>query len=79
MTRPPRITVFGTGYLGTAHAACLASLGFEVLGVDIDAARPRRGRVAGLRVGLPRTGTPGHRAACSGQRWPGRRCPRYHG
>jgi UDPglucose 6-dehydrogenase len=39
MTRPPRITVFGTGYLGTAHAACLASLGFEVLGVDIDAAR----------------------------------------
>src|SRR5215467_14816814 len=27
MTRPPRITVFGTGYLGAAHAACLASLG----------------------------------------------------
>jgi UDPglucose 6-dehydrogenase len=35
----PRLTVFGTGYLGTAHAACLASLGFEVLGVDVDAAR----------------------------------------
>ncbi len=34
-----RITVFGTGYLGTAHAACLAEMGFEVLGVDIDAAR----------------------------------------
>jgi len=39
VNRPPRITVFGTGYLGTAHAACLASLGFGVLGVDIDAAR----------------------------------------
>jgi UDPglucose 6-dehydrogenase len=39
MTRRPRLTVFGTGYLGTAHAACLASLGFEVLGVDVDAAR----------------------------------------
>ena len=39
MSRPPRITVFGTGYLGTAHAACLASVGFDVLGVDIDAAR----------------------------------------
>jgi len=39
MSRPLRITVFGTGYLGTAHAACLASLGFDVLGVDVDAAR----------------------------------------
>ena len=34
-----RITVLGTGYLGTAHAACLAEMGFEVLGVDAD---PRR-------------------------------------
>jgi UDPglucose 6-dehydrogenase len=34
-----RLTVLGTGYLGTAQAACLASLGFDVLGVDID---PRR-------------------------------------
>ena len=30
-----RITVIGTGYLGTTHAACLAELGFEVLGLDI--------------------------------------------
>ena len=29
--------MLGTGYLGIAHAACMASLGFEVLGVDIDA------------------------------------------
>ncbi|HEV3066506.1 MAG TPA: nucleotide sugar dehydrogenase [Streptosporangiaceae bacterium] len=41
MSRRPRLTVFGTGYLGTAHAAGLASLGFEVLGVDVDAARAR--------------------------------------
>jgi UDPglucose 6-dehydrogenase len=32
----PRITVLGTGYLGTTHAACLAELGFEVLGLDTD-------------------------------------------
>jgi UDPglucose 6-dehydrogenase len=31
-----RISVIGTGYLGTTHAACLAELGFEVLGVDND-------------------------------------------
>jgi UDPglucose 6-dehydrogenase len=28
--------VLGTGYLGITHAACMASLGFEVLGVDTD-------------------------------------------
>lgn len=33
---PLRITVIGTGYLGATHAACMAELGFEVLGVDID-------------------------------------------
>ena len=32
-----RLTVLGAGYLGITHAACMASLGFEVLGVDIDA------------------------------------------
>lgn len=34
-----KITVIGCGYLGATHAACLASLGFEVLGVEIDPAR----------------------------------------
>jgi len=34
-----RITVLGTGYLGTAHAVCLAGLGFDVLGVDTDPAK----------------------------------------
>ncbi|MDH6121941.1 UDP-glucose/GDP-mannose dehydrogenase family protein [Kitasatospora sp. GAS204B] len=31
-----RISVIGTGYLGATHAAALAELGFEVLGLDID-------------------------------------------
>ena len=35
----PRLTVFGTGYLGATHAACMAELGFEVLGVDTNAAQ----------------------------------------
>ena len=30
-----KITVIGTGYLGTTHAACMADLGYEVLGLDI--------------------------------------------
>jgi UDPglucose 6-dehydrogenase len=34
-----RLTVIGTGYLGATHAACLADLGFEVLGLDIDKER----------------------------------------
>ena len=31
-----RITVIGTGYLGVTHAACMAALGFEVMGLDVD-------------------------------------------
>jgi UDPglucose 6-dehydrogenase len=31
-----RLTVLGTGYLGATHAACLAELGFDVLGLDTD-------------------------------------------
>jgi UDPglucose 6-dehydrogenase len=30
-----RISVLGTGYLGATHAACMAELGFEVLGMDV--------------------------------------------
>lgn len=30
------MTVIGTGYLGATHAACMAELGHEVLGVDVD-------------------------------------------
>ena len=34
-----RIAVFGTGYLGATHAACMAQLGHEVVGVDVDEAK----------------------------------------
>ena len=41
-----RCTVFGTGYLGATHAAGMAELGHEVVGVDIDP-----GKVAKLSGG----------------------------
>lgn len=31
-----QIAVFGTGYLGATHAACMAELGHDVIGVDVD-------------------------------------------
>lgn len=31
-----KISVIGCGYLGATHAACMASLGFEVVGIDTD-------------------------------------------
>jgi UDPglucose 6-dehydrogenase len=31
----PRLSVVGTGYLGATHAVCMASLGFEVVGLDV--------------------------------------------
>jgi UDPglucose 6-dehydrogenase len=31
-----KITVIGCGYLGATHAACMAELGYDVLGVEID-------------------------------------------
>ena len=34
-----RLSVIGTGYLGATHAACMAELGYEVIGVDIDPAK----------------------------------------
>ncbi len=46
MADRPRLTVLGTGYLGMTHAACMASEGFEVLGLDID-----EEKVARLKTG----------------------------
>jgi UDPglucose 6-dehydrogenase len=34
-----RLTVIGCGHLGATHAACMAEIGHEVLGVDIDAGK----------------------------------------
>lgn len=31
-----KLSVIGTGYLGATHAAAMASLGFDVIGVDVD-------------------------------------------
>lgn len=31
-----KLSVIGCGYLGATHAACMSSLGFEVIGVDTD-------------------------------------------
>jgi UDPglucose 6-dehydrogenase len=33
------VTAIGTGYLGATHAACMAELGFDVIGVDVDEAK----------------------------------------
>ncbi|MGW7055953.1 UDP-glucose dehydrogenase family protein [Streptomyces sp. NPDC054887] len=41
-----RMTVIGTGYVGTVHAASMADIGHEVLGIDIDA-----DRIASLSAG----------------------------
>jgi UDPglucose 6-dehydrogenase len=52
----PRITVLGTGYLGATHAVCMATLGYEVLGLDVDAAKVARlnsGEVPFFEPGLP--------------------------
>ena len=37
-----KLTVIGCGYLGATHAACMAELGHEVLGVEIDDAKRAR-------------------------------------
>ncbi len=34
-----KISVIGTGYLGATHAACISSLGFDVIGIDTDASK----------------------------------------
>ena len=43
-----KLSVIGTGYLGATHAAAMSSLGFEVVGIDVDASKIellRQGRV----------------------------------
>ena len=55
-----RISVIGTGYLGATHAACLAELGFDVLGVDSDPTK-----VATLAGGLVPFSEPGLEALVS--------------
>jgi UDPglucose 6-dehydrogenase len=52
----PRISVIGTGYLGTTHAVCMAELGYDVIGLDVDEAKLdllRTGTVPFFEPGLP--------------------------
>ena len=49
-----RISVIGCGYLGAVHAACVASLGHQVIGLDVDEAK-----VASLNSGVPPFYEPG--------------------
>jgi UDPglucose 6-dehydrogenase len=51
----PRLSVIGTSYLGATHAACMAELGFDVVGVDVDTAKVEllsQGRVPFFEPGL---------------------------
>jgi UDPglucose 6-dehydrogenase len=52
----PRLSVIGTGYLGATHAICMAELGYDVIGVDVDVdkiTRLRAGEVPFFEPGLP--------------------------
>jgi UDPglucose 6-dehydrogenase len=51
----PRLSVIGTGYLGATHAVCMVELGYEVIGLDVDAdkiARLAAGEVPFFEPGL---------------------------
>ena len=51
-----KLSVIGTGYLGATHAAAMAELGHDVLGVDIDEAKVAllsAGRIPFYEPGLP--------------------------
>ncbi len=54
------VAVFGTGYLGATHAACMAELGHQVLGVDVD-----ESKLAKLEAGEFRSTSPGSKRCCS--------------
>ena len=54
-----RISVIGTGYLGAVHAACMASLGHEVVGYDTDSAK-----VEALSRGSRRSSSRSSRSCC---------------
>lgn len=52
----PRVTVIGTGYLGATHAICMAVMGYDVLGVDVDESKINAlaaGTVPFYEPGLP--------------------------
>ncbi len=50
----PRVSIFGLGYVGSVTAACFASQGASVIGVDVHA-----GKVAEMSQGVPPISEPG--------------------
>lgn len=51
-----RISVIGCGYLGAVHAACMAQIGHDVVGIDVDerkVAELSAGRAPFFEPGLP--------------------------
>src|SRR5690242_19140881 len=62
-----RMTVIGCGYLGAVHAPCMADLGHDVIGVDVDEVKIKElsaGRAPFYEPGLPELL---ERAAASGR------------
>ena len=56
MTERPKLSVIGTGYLGTTHAVCMVELGYDVIGLDVDEEKIERlakGEVPCFEPGLP--------------------------
>ena len=49
-----KLSMIGVGYLGAVHATAMASVGYEVVGIDVDAKR-----IASLRSGTPPFYEPG--------------------
>ncbi|MBC7519294.1 MAG: UDP-glucose/GDP-mannose dehydrogenase family protein [Microbacteriaceae bacterium] len=49
-----KISVIGCGYLGVVHATCMAELGHEVVGIDVD-----KSKIASLSEGKPTFFEPG--------------------
>ncbi len=51
-----KLSVIGCGYLGAVHAACMAQVGHEVVGIDVDKAKIEalsRGEAPFFEPGLP--------------------------
>ena len=53
-----RVAVFGLGYVGSVSAACLASAGHDIVGVDVD-----EHKLAQFRQGRSPINEPGRDAA----------------
>ncbi len=67
MTSRPRLSVIGTGYLGATHAVCMAELGYDVIGVDVDTAKIERLAAGEVPIYEPGLGDLLHRNLANGR------------